>query len=273
MASVKENSKIEQSLKAFTDGAIDIVERGPFTEKLKDQHSLRVKVGYDPTSADLHVGHLVTIIRLSKLQKLGHKICFIVGDFTALIGDPSGRNVTRPALSPKEINKNALTYQTQVAKFLDIKKTELQHNSKWLSKLPLSDFIRLSAKYSLARMLERDDFSKRLKENQAISCHEILYPLLQGYDSIAISADVEMGGSDQLFNLLVGRELQRRMKQDPQTVITFPLLPGLDGKQKMSKSLGNTINLVDSADQVYGKAMSLNDEVMWQYLEVLSTLR
>lgn len=258
--------------------ALDVIQRGVaemigienLTERLQSGKPLRVKLGVDPTAADLHLGHTVVINKLRQFQELGHDILFLIGDFTAMIGDPSGRNVTRKPLSPEEIKINAQTYVDQVFKILDRKKTTMMFNSDWMGKKSAADLIRLSSLYTVARILERDDFSKRFAANQPIAIHEFLYPLVQGYDSVEMKADVELGGTDQKFNLLVGRELQKHFQQKPQCVITMPILEGLDGVLKMSKSLGNYIGIADLPDDMFGKIMSVSDELMWRYFELLS---
>ncbi|UTC24347.1 tyrosine--tRNA ligase [Candidatus Comchoanobacter bicostacola] len=239
---------------------------------LKEGRQLTVKAGFDPTAADLHLGHTVLIEKLRQFQDLGHKVVFIVGDYTALIGDPSGRNATRPPLSPEQVNENARTYTDQVFKILDPEKTVIKFNNEWLGKLTSMDLVHLSATQTVARMLERDDFSKRYKSNQPISIHEFLYPLLQGYDSYAIESDIELGGTDQTFNLLMGREVQKAYGMKQQAILTVPLLEGLDGVKKMSKSYDNYIGLNDTAIDMYGKVMSISDELMWRYYTLVSGL-
>ena len=239
----------------------------------KSGKPLRVKAGFDPTAPDLHLGHTVLIRKLKHFQDLGHKVIFLIGDFTGMIGDPSGRNVVRKQLSREEVAKNADTYKEQVFKILDPQKTVLDFNSRWMSELSSEDFVRLASRYTVARMLERDDFNNRLKHNQPISIHEMLYPLVQGYDSVALKADVELGGTDQKFNLLVGRELQKEYGQEPQVVLTMPILEGLDGVQKMSKSLNNYIGIKDSPQEMFGKIMSISDELMFRYYELCSDVR
>jgi tyrosyl-tRNA synthetase len=229
-----------------------------------------VKAGFDPTAPDLHLGHTVLLNKMRSFQQFGHEVTFLIGDFTGLIGDPSGRNVTRPPLTPEEIQANAQTYRQQVFKILDPVQTRIDFNSRWLSVLSAADIIKLAAKSTVARMLERDDFSKRYKNGQPISIHEFLYPLAQGYDSVALRSDVELGGTDQKFNLLVGRQLQEQYGQEPQVVVTVPLLEGLDGVNKMAKSLGNYIGINDPAEAMFGKLMSISDELMWRYFELLS---
>jgi tyrosyl-tRNA synthetase len=251
-------------------GADEVLTQADLRKKLARGVPLRVKAGFDPTAPDLHLGHTVLLTKMRRFQDFGHEVTFLIGDFTSLIGDPSGRNVTRPALSPEEIQANARTYEAQVFKILDRERTRIDFNSRWLSKLTAEDIVRLSAHYTVARMLERDDFSKRYKAGVPISIHEFLYPLAQGYDSVAMHADVELGGTDQKFNLLVGRTLQEAYGQEPQVVMTMPLLVGTDGVNKMSKSLGNYIGITEDPDSMFGKLMSISDELMWRYFELLS---
>ncbi len=239
----------------------------------KSGKPLRVKAGFDPTAPDLHLGHTVLIRKLKHFQDLGHTVIFLIGDFTGMIGDPSGRNVVRKQLSREEVANNADTYKQQVFKILDPQKTVLDFNSRWMSGLSSEDFVRLASHYTVARMLERDDFNNRLNKNQPISIHEMLYPLVQGYDSVALKADVELGGTDQKFNLLVGRELQKEYGQEPQVVLTMPILEGLDGVQKMSKSLNNYIGIKDSPQEMFGKIMSISDELMFRYYELCTDVR
>lgn len=241
-----------------------------FKKKLAKNRPLIIKAGFDPTAPDLHLGHAVLLTKMRQFQDQGHRIIFLIGDFTARIGDPTGKNITRPALSEAEIKENSATYQRQVFKILDPVKTEVRFNSEWFGDMNLSEFIKIAAKYSVARMIERDDFKKRLTEGRPISMHEILYPLVQGYDSVALKADLEMGGQDQLFNLLVGRDLMRHYDLEPQCVLTMPLLEGLDGHEKMSKSLGNYVGLEEDANSQFGKLMSISDTLMWRYFELLS---
>ena len=266
---------IEKELAYLTRGVEECLPVGDLAEKLKksraDKKPLRVKVGFDPTAPDLHLGHTVLMQKMRHFQDMGHEVVFLVGDFTALIGDPSGRNSARPPLSPAEIEKNAATYTEQAFKILNRDSTIIRRNSEWLGAMSAADIVRLTARHTVARMLERDDFSKRMKAQQPISIHEFLYPLMQGYDSLALEADVELGGTDQKFNLLVGRELQRQESMDGQCIMTVPLLEGLDGKMKMSKSVGNHIGVTETAEEIYGKTMSLSDELMWRYYELLST--
>ncbi len=251
-------------------GAHEVLIGAELMRKLKRGVPLRVKAGFDPTAPDLHLGHTVLLNKMRQFQQLGHEVTFLIGDFTGLIGDPSGRDVTRPPLTPEEIQANAGSYQAQVFKILDRGRTRIEFNSRWLSALTAADVVKLAAHYTVARMLERDDFSKRYKSGQPISIHEFLYPLAQGYDSVAMRADVELGGTDQKFNLLVGRTLQEAYGQEPQVVITTPLLEGTDGLKKMSKSLGNYIGITEEADAMFGKLMSISDELMWRYFELLS---
>ncbi|MES2503541.1 MAG: tyrosine--tRNA ligase [Myxococcota bacterium] len=241
-----------------------------FKQKLSKNRPLIIKAGFDPTAPDLHLGHTVLLTAMRRFQDDGHRVVFLIGDFTTRIGDPTGKNVTRPPLSEEDILANTKTYERQVFKILDPQKTEVRFNSEWFMDMRVSDFIKIAAKYSVARMIERDDFSKRLEEGRPISMHEILYPLLQGYDSVALKADVELGGQDQLFNLLVGRDLMRHYGQEPQVVMTFPLLEGLDGHDKMSKSLGNYIGVEEEPGSQFGKLMSISDTLMWRYFELLS---
>lgn len=238
--------------------------------RLTSGRPLRVKVGFDPTAPDLHLGHTVIINKMRQFQELGHEVVFLIGDFTGMIGDPSGKNVTRPALSREEIESNAATYKEQVFKILDPVKTVVEFNSRWCSELGAEGIIRLASRHTVARMLERDDFDKRYTSGQPIAIHEFLYPLMQGYDSVALKSDIEMGGTDQKFNLLVGRELQKQYGQASQVVITLPLLEGLDGVQKMSKSLGNIVGITDTPNDMFGKLMSISDALMWRYFELLS---
>lgn len=258
------------ALEKIRHGVDEIIQEDALLERLESGVPLRVKLGFDPTAPDLHFGHTVVVNKARQFQELGHDILFLVGDFTAMIGDPSGRNVMRKPLSPEEIATNAKTYADQVFKILDPQKTKIMFNSEWMGKQSAADLIRLSSLYTVARVLERDDFSKRFAANQPIAIHEFIYPLVQGYDSVAMKADIELGGTDQKFNLLVGRELQKHYGQKPQCVITMPLLEGLDGVQKMSKSLGNYIGITDAPDDMFGKIMSVSDELMWRYFHLLS---
>jgi tyrosyl-tRNA synthetase len=263
-------ASIDQSLEIIRRGTEEILLEEDLIEKLKTGKPLHVKAGFDPTAPDLHLGHTVLLNKMRQFQDLGHEVSFLIGDFTGMIGDPSGKNETRPPLTREQVEENSKTYQKQVFKVLDEKKTKIVYNSQWMNKLTPVDLIKLSSHYTVARMLERDDFHKRYTSGQSIAIHEFLYPLLQGYDSVAMKADIELGGTDQKFNLLMGRELQKQFGQKPQTVITLPLLPGLDGIKKMSKSLGNYIGIDESPDQIFGKVMSLSDETMWLYFELIS---
>ncbi len=260
----------QEVLEQLRRGADEILVEAEFVKKLEEERPLRVKAGFDPTAPDLHLGHTVLINKLKQFQDLGHQVLFLIGDFTAMIGDPTGKNVTRKPLSQEEVVENAKTYQAQVFKILDPDKTEVLFNSTWLNFMTPADMVQLAAKHTVARMLERDDFNKRFKGGQPIAIHEFLYPLLQGHDSVMMKADVELGGTDQKFNLLVGRHLQEIDGQKPQTILTMPILEGLDGVQKMSKSLNNYIGIADSADDMFGKIMSISDELMWRYYELLS---
>ena len=270
MFDVMSSKPVTEALLEIRRGAEEILVETELIERLENGKSLRVKVGFDPTAPDLHLGHTVLINKMRQFQDLGHEIIFLIGDFTGMIGDPSGKNATRPALSREEIDQNALTYKEQVFKILDPDKTIVDFNSRWGSELGAEGMIRLASRYTVARMLERDDFSTRYRDGQPIAVHEFLYPLIQGYDSVALKADVELGGTDQKFNLLVGRELQKQYGLEPQIVLTMPLLEGLDGVQKMSKSLGNTVGITEPPVEMYGKLMSISDELMWRYFELLS---
>ena len=267
---------VAEQIDLLKKGAVEIISEEDLEKKirrsLKTKKPLLVKTGFDPTAPDIHLGHTVLIRKMKHFQDLGHTVVFLIGDFTGLIGDPSGRNKTRPPLSPEEIAGNAETYKEQIFKLLDPQKTVIDFNSRWLGALTPVEIIKLTAAYTVARILERDDFSKRYKNGEPISVHELLYPLMQGYDSVALRADVELGGSDQKFNLLVGRELQRHYGQEPQVIITMPLLEGLDGIQKMSKSLNNYIGINEPAFEIFGKIMSINDELMLRYYELLTDL-
>jgi len=258
------------ALRAIKRGTEEILLESELAERLKSGRRLRVKAGFDPTAPDLHLGHTVLINKLRQFQDLGHEILFLIGDFTGMIGDPTGKNATRPPLTRDEVIENARTYESQIYKILDPEKTLVMFNSSWMSELRAADLIQLAATHTVARMLERDDFSKRYKSGQPIAIHEFLYPLIQGYDSVAMRADVELGGTDQKFNLLVGRELQKLHGQAPQVVITMPLLEGTDGINKMSKSLGNYIGITDAPREMFGKIMSISDELMWRYFDLLS---
>src|SRR5690349_13027707 len=251
-------------------GSDELISEDDLRRKLARGKPLRVKAGFDPTAPDLHLGHTVLLNKMRQFQDLGHHVMFLIGDFTGMIGDPTGRNVTRPPLTPEQIAQNAETYKEQVFKVLDAGKTEVMFNSTWCSQLGSAGMITLAGKWTVARMLERDDFAKRFAEQRPISVHELLYPLVQGYDSVAMKADVELGGTDQKFNLLVGRELQRAWGQEPQVILTMPLLEGLDGKEKMSKSLGNYVGIAEPPQEIFGKLMSISDELMWRYIELLS---
>ena len=261
---------IQDTLAIIERGTDEILPLDELKKKLEKNKPLRIKLGMDPTAPDLHLGHTVVINKLKQLQDLGHEIIFLIGDFTGMIGDPTGKNVTRKPLTKDEVLENAKTYEEQVFKILDKDKTRIAFNSEWMSKMSSADIITLASKHTVARMLERDDFSKRYKSEQAISIHEFLYPLVQGFDSVALQADMELGGSDQKFNLLVGRDLQKQAGMEPQVILTMPLLEGLDGVQKMSKSLENYIGIDESPDSMFGKIMSISDELMWRYLELLS---
>jgi tyrosyl-tRNA synthetase len=263
-------SAIEQAIQTIRRGADELIVEEELAKKLASGRKLRVKLGLDPTAPDLHLGHTVVINKLRDFQQLGHQVQFLIGDFTGLIGDPSGKNQTRPPLTREEIERNAKTYQDQVFKILDPEKTQVLYNSEWSDKLGAEGMIRLASRYTVARILERDDFSKRYKQGQPIAVHELLYPLMQGYDSVAMKADVELGGTDQKFNLLVGRELQKQYGQEQQCILTMPLLEGLDGKEKMSKSLGNYVGIAEPPHEIFGKLMSVSDELMWRYIELLS---
>jgi tyrosyl-tRNA synthetase len=261
---------IEEQLALIRRGAEEILVETELAEKLESGRPLRIKFGMDPTAPDIHLGHTVAINKLRHFQDLGHQATFLIGDFTGMIGDPSGRNATRPPLTREQIDANAATYREQIFKILDPAKTEVVFNSSWCNELGSVGLIRLASTYTVARMLERDDFSKRFAANRPIAVHELLYPLIQGYDSVAMKSDVEVGGTDQKFNLIVGRELQKHNGQSPQCLVTLPLLEGLDGKNKMSKSLGNYVGITEPPSEQFGKLMSVSDELMWRYLELLS---
>ena len=263
-------TSIKEQIAELSRGADEILPEGGLEEKLKLGRPLNIKVGFDPTAPDLHLGHTVVINKMRQFQEYGHNVVFLIGDFTGMIGDPSGRNATRPPLTPEQIEANATTYKEQVFKILDPEKTIVDFNSRWLTELGSPGLIKLAARYTVARMLERDDFSKRFKAGQSISIHEFLYPLAQAYDSVFLKTDVEMGGTDQKFNLLVGRTIQQAYGLEPQLVLTVPLLEGLDGVQKMSKSLGNYIGITEPPGEIFGKLMSISDELMWRYFELLS---
>ena len=260
----------KENLELLTRGTEEIIPEESFLEQIKSKKKLRVKAGFDPTSPDLHLGHTVLLNKMKIFQDLGHQVIFLIGDFTGLVGDPSGVNETRPVLTEEQLSKNAETYQEQVFKILDPNKTEIRFNSEWMQEVHPSEFIKMLSSYTVARMLERDDFSKRYKSQLPISIHEFLYPILQGFDSVKLEADIELGGTDQKFNLLLGREVQKHYGQKQQSILTVPLLEGLDGVKKMSKSLGNYIALEDSPDDMFGKIMSISDELMWRYFSLLS---
>jgi tyrosyl-tRNA synthetase len=261
---------VKQSLELIARGTEEIIKIEDLQQKLETGRTLRIKVGFDPTAPDLHLGHTVIINKMRQFQDLGHEVTFLIGDFTGMIGDPTGKNVTRKPLTREEVMENAETYAIQVFKILDRDKTRIRFNSEWMNELGSEGMIRLAAKYTLARMLERDDFENRYRTGQPISMHELLYPLAQGYDSVMLETDVEMGGTDQKFNLLVGRHLQQHYGQEPQVIITLPLLEGLDGVQKMSKSLNNYVGITEPPDEMFGKLMSISDEMMWRYFDLLS---
>ena len=260
----------QDQLAELRRGTAEILLEADLLRKLQKGRPLRIKAGFDPTAPDLHLGHTVLINKMALFQRLGHEVIFLIGDFTGLIGDPTGRNATRPPLTPEDVKANAATYEAQIFKILDPKLTRVDFNSRWMGAMNAAGLIQLAAKHTVARMLERDDFAKRYRGGQAIAVHEFLYPLVQGYDSVALEADVELGGTDQKFNLLVGRQLQEAYGQEPQVVMTMPLLEGLDGVNKMSKSLGNYVGITEPPDQMFGKLMSVSDEVMWRYFELLS---
>ncbi len=261
---------LDESLALIKRGTEEILGEDELKSKLKEGRPLRIKAGFDPTAPDLHLGHTVLVNKLRQFQDLGHEVMFLIGDFTAMIGDPTGKSATRPPLSRDQVIENAQTYEHQIYKILDPEKTLVMFNSSWMNEMTTVELIQLASRHTVARMLERDDFSKRYSGGQAIAIHEFLYPLIQGYDSVAMKADVELGGTDQKFNLLVGRQLQETFGQKPQTVITMPILEGLDGVQKMSKSLGNYIGITDAPDEMFGKVMSVSDDLMWRYFELLS---
>jgi tyrosyl-tRNA synthetase len=263
---------LDEQLEYLAKGTVDLIEKNDLKAKMTRGKPLTIKVGFDPTAPDIHLGHTVVIRKMRHFQQLGHRVIFLIGDFTGLIGDPTGKKATRPALSREEVLANAETYRRQVYKILDPEKTEVRFNSEWLGQLGAEGMVRLAAKYTLARILERDDFRKRFDARQPIAIHELLYPLAQGYDSVALKCDVEMGGTDQLFNLLVGRDLMREYGQEPQVVITMPLLEGLDGVEKMSKSLGNYIGIDEAPGQIFGKVMSISDSLMWKYYTLCTDL-
>ena len=261
---------VVEQLNVIKRGCDELLVEEEMTTKLKSGKPLRVKAGFDPTAPDLHLGHTVLLNKMRQFQELGHEVIFLIGDFTGMIGDPTGKNATRPPLTREQIEDNASTYKDQVFKILDAARTEVAFNSTWFDAMDAADLIRLAAKHTVARMLERDDFGKRYRGNQPIAIHEFLYPLVQGYDSVALRADIELGGTDQKFNLLVGRELQKHYGQPAQCILTMPLLEGLDGVNKMSKSLGNYVGINEPPDQIFGKLMSISDDLMWRYIELLS---
>jgi len=261
---------LDTVLEQVIRGTEEILLQDDLVAKLKQGKPLRIKAGFDPTAPDLHLGHTVLLNKMRQFQDLGHEVMFLIGDFTGMIGDPTGKSATRPPLTRDEVIDNARSYEQQIYKILDPERTLVMFNSSWMGEMSAVDLIQLASRHTVARMLERDDFSKRYKSGQAIAIHEFLYPLIQGYDSVAMKADVELGGTDQKFNLLVGRELQKQYGQQPQVVITMPILEGLDGAQKMSKSLGNYIGITDAPDDMFGKLMSISDELMWRYFELLS---
>ena len=268
---------VDEQLTYIKKGSSEIIREADLRAKLERSLAsgkpLRIKAGFDPTAPDLHLGHTVLLRKLKHFQNLGHEVTFLIGDFTGMIGDPTGRSATRPPLSPEEIMRNAKTYLAQVYKILDARKTQTRFNSEWFDKMKPAEWIRLTAKFTVSQMLEREDFHKRFQEEKPIAMHELLYPLAQGYDSVALQADVELGGTDQKFNLLVGRELQRSYGQESQVVLTMPILEGLDGVQKMSKSLGNAIGIQESPLEMYGKLMSISDQMMWRYYELLTDVQ
>src|SRR5512139_34868 len=261
---------MQDALQEIKRGADELLVEAEFVERLKTGRPLRVKAGFDPTAPDLHIGHTVLLNKLRQLQDLGHDVFFLVGDFTGMIGDPTGKNTTRPPLTREAVAANASTYTDQVFKILDRERTQVVFNSTWMDKLGAADMIRLAAGQTVARMLERDDFGKRYRSNHPIAIHEFLYPLVQGYDSYALQADLELGGTDQKFNLLMGREIQKHYGQRPQCILTMPLLEGLDGVNKMSKSLGNTVGINEPPQEIFGKLMSVSDDLMWRYIHLLS---
>ena len=269
-------ASVQEQLQIIKRGTSEIIDEKDLTRALeksiKSGKPLRVKAGFDPTAPDLHLGHTVLLQKMKQFQNLGHEVVFLIGDFTGMIGDPTGKSETRKSLTPEEVKENAKTYLDQVYKILDKKKTTVMFNSEWMNKFSSTDMINLAARYTVARMIERDDFQKRLTDNQPVFIHELLYPLIQGYDSVAMKADVELGGTDQKFNLLVGRDLQRAYQMAPQNIITMPLLEGTDGVQKMSKSLGNSIGVMDPPGEMFGKIMSISDDLMWRYYELLSNV-
>ncbi|MCZ6541388.1 MAG: tyrosine--tRNA ligase, partial [Nitrospinae bacterium] len=269
-------ASVQEQLQIIKRGTSEIIDEKDLTHALeksiKTGKPLRVKAGFDPTAPDLHLGHTVLLQKMKQFQDLGHEVVFLIGDFTGMIGDPTGKSETRKSLTPEEVQDNAKTYLQQVYKILDKNKTTIMFNSEWMNKFSSTDMINLAARYTVARMIERDDFQKRLSNNQPVFIHELLYPLIQGYDSVAMKADVELGGTDQKFNLLVGRDLQRAYQMKPQNIITMPLLEGTGGGQKMSKSLGNSIGVMDPPGDMFGKIMSISDNLMWRYFELLSDI-
>jgi tyrosyl-tRNA synthetase len=277
MLAMSKFASVDEQLAYIKKGSAEIIRESELRSKLEKSRTsetpLRVKAGFDPTAPDLHLGHTVLLRKLKHFQDIGHTVIFLIGDFTGMIGDPTGRSATRPPLGPEEIMRNAKTYMTQVYKILDSFKTEVRFNSEWFNKVKSEDWIRLAAKVTISQMLEREDFHKRFQEEKPITMHELLYPLAQGYDSVALKADVELGGTDQKFNLLMGRELQRAYGQESQVVLTMPILEGLDGVQKMSKSLGNAIGIQEPPLEMYGKIMSISDEMMWRYYELLTDVQ
>ncbi len=270
LSDLKPMLPVQEQLAELRRGTAEILLESDLEKKLSLGRPLRIKAGFDPTAPDLHLGHTVLINKMALFQRLGHDVTFLIGDFTGLIGDPTGRNATRPALTPEDVRANALTYEAQIFKILDPKLTRIDFNSRWMEKMGAAGMIQLAARHTVARMLERDDFSKRYRSGQPIAIHEFLYPLVQGYDSVALQSDVELGGTDQKFNLLVGRQLQEAYGQAPQVVMTMPLLEGLDGVNKMSKSLGNYIGIAEAPDEMFGKLMSVSDDLMWRYFDLLS---
>lgn len=263
-------ANVSEALEQIKRGSEEILIEADLVKKLESGKPLKVKAGFDPTAPDLHLGHTVLINKLKHFQDLGHEVIFLIGDFTGMIGDPTGKSATRPPLTEEQVQENAKTYQEQVFKILDREKTRVEFNSRWMGKMSAADMIRLASRHTVARMLERDDFDKRYSSNQPIAIHEFLYPLVQGYDSVALEADIELGGTDQKFNLLVGRQLQEQYGQKPQVILTMPILEGLDGVQKMSKSLDNYIGINDDPKDMFGKIMSVSDDLMWRYFELLS---
>ena len=263
-------TSVEEAISRIRRGVDELIPEEDLVEKLRSGRRLRIKAGFDPTAPDLHLGHTVLLNKLRQFQDLGHEILFLIGDFTGMIGDPSGKSATRPPLSREEVARNAETYKEQVFKVLDRERTQVVFNSSWMNEMSSADMIRLASQYTVARMLERDDFHKRYEANESIAIHEFLYPLVQGYDSVALEADVELGGTDQKFNLLMGRHLQTRYGQEPQVVLTMPILEGLDGVQKMSKSLGNYVGITDSPGEMYSRLLSVPDELVWRYFELLT---